>query len=164
MAKSGFAPRVSGFASWEQDNPALFSGGSNSWIGGIEVQFDLFTGGQKAAQLQRARAIQEKLAAMRQAMIDNVSVEVRKAWYDADAARQQLEVTRAAIRQSEESLRITQTRYEAGLTTITELLRSEESMRRTRTDYWQAVYGSQTSLANLEFAMGTLSEYSALVQ
>jgi hypothetical protein len=40
----------------------------------------------------------------------------------------------------------------------------EDSTRRTRTDYWQAVYSSQTSLANVEFAIGTLSEYSAVVQ
>lgn len=164
MAKSEFLPRVSAFAGWEQDNTRLLGGGSNNWTAGIDVQVDLFTGGQKSAQLQRARAMQEKLVALRQAATDNVRLEVRKAWFDADASRQQLEVARAAIKQSEENLRILQTRYESGLNTITDLLRVEDATRRTRTDYWQAVYGSQTSLANLEFAMGTLSEYSAVVQ
>ncbi len=164
MAKSAFAPRVSAFAGWEQDNPAMFSGGNNNWVSGVEVQVDLFTGGQKTAQLQRARAMEEKMAALRQAAIDNVRLEVRKAWYEADAARQQLAVARSAIAQSEESLRIHQTRYQSGLSTITDLLRAEESTRRTRTDYWQAVYGSQTSFANLELAMGTLSPASPVVQ
>ncbi len=164
MAKSEFLPRVSAFAGWEQDNPHFLGGGSNNWTAGIDVEFDVFTGGQKTAQLHRARAMEDKLAALRQAAIDNVRLEVRKAWYDADASRQQLEVARVAIKQSDENLRIIQTRYESGLNTITDLLRVEDSTRRTRTDYWQAVYGSQTSLADLEFAMGTLSEYSAVVQ
>jgi outer membrane protein TolC len=165
MAKSAFAPQVSAFASWEQDNPTLLAGGgNNNWVGGIEVQVDLFTGGQKTAQLQHARALQEKLAALRQAAADGVRLDVRKAWYDADASRQELEVARAAVSQSEESLRINQTRYQAGLTTITDLLRAEESTRRTRTDYWQAIYAFQTAFANLELAMGTLSEASALMR
>lgn len=164
MAKSDFLPRVSAFAGWEQDNPHLGGGGNNNWTAGIDVQIDLFTGGQKRAQLERARAMQDKLAALRQAETDNIRLEVRRAWYDADASRQQLAVARAAIKQSEENLRIIQTRYQSGLNTITDLLRVEDSTRRTRTDYWQSVYGSQTSLASLEFAMGTLSETSALVQ
>lgn len=164
MAKSEFLPRVSAFAGWEQDNPRFLGGGSNNWTAGVDVQIDLFTGGQKTAQVQRARAMQDKLTALRQAAMDNVRLEVRKAWYDADASRQQLAVARAAIEQSEENLRILQTRYESGLNTITDLLRVEESTRRTRTDYWQAVYGSQASVANLEFAMGSLSEYSAVAQ
>jgi outer membrane protein TolC len=164
MAKSEFLPRVSAFAGWEQDNSRFLGGGSNNWTAGVDVQIDLFAGGQKTAQIQRARAMQDKLTALRQAAMDNVRLEVRRAWYDADASRQQLAVARAAIKQSEENLRILQTRYESGLNTITDLLRVEESTRRTRTDYWQAVYGSQASVANLEFAMGTLSEYSAVVQ
>jgi outer membrane protein len=163
MAQSDFLPRVSAFAGWEQDNRRLLGGGGNNWTAGIDVSIDLFTGGQKTAQLQRARAMQDKLAALRQAAIDNIRLEVRKTWYDADSSRRQLEVARVAIKQSEENLRIVQTRYQSGLNTITDLLRVEDSTRRTRADYWQAVYGTQTSLANLEFAMGTLSEYSAVV-
>ncbi len=163
MAKSALAPRVSAFGGWEQDNPAMFSGGSNNWTAGIELQFDLFTGGQKSAQLQQARATSEKLAALQRAAADEVRIEVHKAWFEADTLRQQIAVMQAAVAQTEEGLRITQTRYQSGLSTITELLRAEESRRRTQTEYWQTLCGFQTALANLELATGTLSPGSSVV-
>ncbi len=163
MAKSALAPRVSAFAGWEQDNASMLSGGSNNWTAGLELQFDLFTGGHKSAQLQQARATGEKLAALQRAAADEVRIEVRKAWFEADTLRQQIAVMRAAVAQTEEGLRITQTRYQSGLSTITELLRAEESRRRTQTEYWQTLCGYQTALANLDLATGTLSPGSAVV-
>ena len=71
---------------------------------------------------------------------DGIQLEVRRAYYDVDAARQQIEVARAAIAAAQESLRINQNRYESGLSTISDLLAAEEAARRTQTDYWEAVY------------------------
>ena len=53
---------------------------------------------------------------------DAVRLEVRRAYYDLDAARQQVDVARAAIAEAQESLRINQDRYDCGLSTITDLL------------------------------------------
>jgi len=50
MARSSFGPRVNAFAGWEMDNPTFVAGGGgNNWLGGIEVQFDIFQGGAKRA-------------------------------------------------------------------------------------------------------------------
>ncbi len=100
---------------------------------------------------------------MKQAATDAVRLEVRRAYYNVDASRQQLEVARAAIAQAQESLRINQDRYDGGLTTITDLLGSEEAARRSQTDYWETVYQFHTSYANLELASGTLSPQSPVV-
>jgi len=145
-------------------SPTLFAGGGgSSWLGGIEVQFDIFQGGAKRAQLSRERALQEKAIAMKQASTDAVRLEVRRAYYDFDANRQQVEVARAAISQAQESLRMNQDRYDGGLTTITDLLGTEDAARRTQNDYWQALYRLHTSYANLELATGTLNPQSPVV-
>jgi len=146
MAKAAFGPRLSAYAQWEADNPTFLAGG-----------------GQKTAELVRAKALEERVTALQQAAADGVRLEVRKAYYDADAARQTIEVARAAIRQAEESQRITQDRYSAGLATLTDLLRAEEAARNSRTNYWQAVYGYQTAYAGLELAMGQLTVNSSVV-
>ncbi len=152
-ATSSFGPRVNAFAGWEMDNPTIVAGGGgNNWLGGIEVQFDIFQGGAKRAELSRQRALEEKVVAMKQAASDAVRLEVRRAYYETDANRQQIEVARAAIAQAQESLRINQDRYESGLTTITDLLGAEDASRRSQTDYWEAVYRFQTSYTNLELA------------
>jgi outer membrane protein TolC len=164
IAKSSFGPRLNAFAGWEMDNPTfLAGGGGNNWLGGIELQIDLFQGGTKRAALSRERANAEKIVALKQAATDAVRLEVRQAYYDQDASRQQVEVARTSITQAKESLRIDQDRYDSGLLTITDLLGAEEAARRTQADYWQAIYQFHISYANLELASGTLNLQSAVV-
>ncbi|HUO17161.1 MAG TPA: TolC family protein [Verrucomicrobiae bacterium] len=164
IAKSSFGPRLNAFAGWGMDNPTfLAGGGGTNWLGGIELQIDLFQGGSKRAELSRARANTEKIAALKQAAGDAVRLEVRQAYFDQDASSQQVEVARTAIAEAEESLRINQDRYDSGLLTITDLLGAEEAARRTQADYWQAVYQFHISYANLELACGTLNLQSAVV-
>jgi outer membrane protein TolC len=146
------------------DNPTfLAGGGGNNWVGGLELKIDLFQGGAKRAELSRQRALEDKAAAMRQAAMDRVRLEVRRAYYDVDANRQQLDVTRASITQAQHSLRINQDRYETGLITITDLLSAEEAALHSQTDYWEAVCRLRTSYAGLELATGTLNPQSPAV-
>jgi outer membrane protein len=164
MAKSAFGPRVNAYAGWEADNPTLFAGGGgNNWTAGIEVQFDLFRGGAKRAELSHERAMEERVSAAKQAATDAIRLEVRRAYYDLDVARQQVDVARAMIAEANESLRINQVRYDSGLSTITDLLAAEEAARRSQTDYWEAIYRYHTGYANLELASGTLSPRSPVV-
>jgi outer membrane protein TolC len=164
IAKSSFGPRVNAFASWELDNPTLAAGGGGSnWMGGIEMQFDIFQGGAKRAELFRQRALEDKITALMQAASDAVRLEVRRAYYDVDASRQLVEVARVAIAQAQESLRINRDRYDSGLTTITDVLGAEEAARRSQSDYWEAVYRFYSSYAELELASGTLSAQSTVV-
>lgn len=164
MAKASFGPQVNAIAGWELDNPTfLAGGGGNNWLAGIEVKLDLFQGGAKRAELSRQRALEEKASALKQAAADMVRLEVRRAHFETEASRQQVEVAQAAIAQAKESLRIHQDRYESGLTTMTDLLSAEEDTRRSQTDYWDAIYRFQISYANLELATGSLNPQSPVV-
>jgi outer membrane protein len=164
IAKSAFGPRVNAFWGWEADNPTLLAGGGgNNWLAGIEIQFDLFEGGAKRARLSHERAIQEKVAAVKEMAADATRLEVRRAYYDLDSAHQQVEVARTTIAEAQESLRINQDRYDCGLSTITDLLSAEEAARRSQTDYWEALYRYHTGYANLELASGTLTPQSPVV-
>lgn len=100
---------------------------------------------------------------MRNAFRDEIRLEVRRAYYEYDAACQQVEVARGAIAQADESLRINQNRYEGGLSTVSDLLSIEEAAHRAKADYWQAVYRVQTSYAAVELATGTLTPTSPVV-
>jgi len=127
------------------------------------LQFDLFNGDSKRANLAMQKAMQEKATAMLDSYRDKIRLQVRKAYYDYSAAQQQAGVARVAVGQAEESLRINQNRYDGGLTTISDLLRVHESTQRAKADYWQAVYRVQTSYAGVELATGTLSASSPVV-
>src|SRR5271157_791703 len=163
MAKAAFGPRVNAFGSWEEDSHSVGWTGANNWVAGAEVQFDLFAGGSKRAALSREKAMQERAAAGYAGFQDAVRLEVRQAYYQLDAAQQQVKVARGAIAQAEESLRINQNRYEGGLSTVTDILRVEEAAHRAKADYWQAVYRMNASFAGVELAAGTLNVDSPAV-
>jgi outer membrane protein len=163
IAKASFGPKISAFGSWQLDNAAFADNGNHNWIAGAELQIDLFSGGRKLAAVSRERAMLERANAMKQAATDNARLEVRQAFYNYDAARQMLEVSRASIAQAEESLRINQNRYDTGLITITDLLRTEDAARASRTNYWNSVFDYETSYAALELASGTLNSQSPVV-
>ena len=163
-AKSGFGPRVKAFANWEADNPTFLSGGGgNNWTAGVEISFDLFDGGARRAELAHEQALQDKIAANRDQQIDAIQFQVRHAYYDLDSALQQIRVTQSSIAESQESLRLDQNRYGAGLLTITDLLGAEDTARRAQTDYLEALYRYYTGYAYLELASGTLSIQSPVV-
>jgi outer membrane protein len=163
-AKAAFGPRLTAIADWEADNARFAGGGGNNWLAGLEIQFDLFDGGEKRARLHRERATKNRVDALHDAALSGIRLEVRKAYLDYDAARQQVEVARAAVGQAQESLRIGQNRYEAGLSTITDLLRMQEASVRAQTDYSQAIYRLRISYASLELATGTLDVNSLVVK
>jgi outer membrane protein TolC len=72
-------------------------------------------------------------------------------------AQQSMETAHAAVEQATESLRIVRNRYDAGLATITDLLRAEDAEKQSQTNYWRAVYGNTVAYAQLLFATGTLT-------
>jgi outer membrane protein len=163
IAKAAFGPRVNAFGSWEEDSHAVGWTGANNWVAGAEVQFDLFDGGSKRAALAREKAMQERAAAGYAGFQDAVRLQVRQAYYQFDAAQQQVKVARSAIAQADESLRINRNRYEGGLNTVSDMLQVEEAAHRAKADYWQAVYRLNSSYAGVELATGTLSVDSPAV-
>lgn len=162
-AKSSMGPRVNVFAGSQLDNINPFGNGGSNWSAGAELQFDIFSGGQKSARLAREHAKLEQTQAMKQVAQDNIRLDVRRAWYDFDSARRSVEVNRAAAAQAEEALRIVNNRYQAGMTTITEMLRAEDSNRAARINYWESLYQMGVSHAALDLAMGVLNSQSPVV-
>jgi outer membrane protein TolC len=80
------------------------------------------------------------------------------------AAQERIEVATAAVAQAEESLRITKNRYEAGLATVTDLLRNETALMQAKTRRLAAVYDQRVAAASLELATGILSENSDVLK
>lgn len=72
-----------------------------------------------------------------------------------------LATARAAMDQSAESLRILRNRYNAGLATMTDLLRAEDAERQSQNDYWHAAYTNTVAYAGLLYATGQLTPDSA---
>jgi outer membrane protein TolC len=79
------------------------------------------------------------------------------------SAGQRIEVAKAAVAEAEESLRITQNRYQAGMSNVTDLLRTETAALETRTRYLAAVHDQRIAATMLELAAGHLSAESEVL-
>lgn len=152
-----FLPLVSGYGTWEMDNPSLHDYGGNNWSTGITLSWNLFAGGGDAAQLQAARHRLEQKRRQVLAMESSMALEIRRALIQLRTAEQQVRAAQAAEAQSEEGLRILQNRYDAGLATMTDLLSAETARSGARTNLAEAIYRHRLSCAQIEYTAGILN-------
>jgi outer membrane protein len=155
-----FMPAVSGYATWEADNPSPSSYGGNNWSAGITLRWNLFSGGSDTARLEAARQRLEQKRRQMTAMESAMALEIRKALILYRAAEQQVLAAQVAEAQSEESLRILKNRYDAGLATMTDLLSAESARSSSRTGLAEAIYRQRIGYAQVEFSSGILSPTS----
>ena len=159
-AKSDFGPRVSAYGNWEEDRTSFAGSGGNNWVAGVQISVDILPIG-KRTQLARESAAKQKIDAQVAATEHHLRFEVSQAHIHRQTAALQLETARTAMDQSAESLRILKNRYNAGLATITDLLRAEDAERQSQTNYWHAVYGNAMAYSELLYATGTLTPDAA---
>lgn len=160
IARSEFLPQIGVYGSWEADSQTLADRGGNNWVVGARLHFNLFRGRNDKAQLEEAKANLERSMAMNNYVSAAVRLQVKQVALDLDNTRQRIDVTKSAIAQAEETLRIVQNRYGAGLTTVTELLRAQTDLTQARSAYFQALYDHRIAKANTELASGILTEQS----
>jgi outer membrane protein len=155
-----FLPVVTGYSTWEADDPSLSQYGGNNWSAGISLRWNLFAGGSDAAQLDAARKRLEQKRRQISAMESAMAFEIRRAIVQYHTAEQQVTAAQAAEAQSEEGLRILKNRYDAGLATMTDLLSAEVLRSNARTNLAEAIYRHRLSYAQVEFAAGILAPAS----
>jgi outer membrane protein len=125
-ARAGLLPTVAAQAGWEFNGSTLGTQES-SWLVGAEVRLNLFKGFADSARMTEAGHAQTRAAAGRERVERRIEVEVRAALAQVEAARAREEAGRTALTQARESQRIIRDRYEAGLATVTDILRAAEA-------------------------------------
>jgi len=163
IAVAGYWPQVTFEGIVETDTQNFFSKGGANWFTAVTLRWELWNGGKTKARVEQARFAESRAEAMRKHADSAIHLEIRKAYLDLSAAAQRVEVASAAAAEAEEAHRIIQNRHQAGLITVTELLRSEVALAAARMRRLAAVYDHRVAAAALEHAAGTLAADSAAV-
>jgi outer membrane protein TolC len=164
MARAEFLPTVNAFSSWEEDNQTFLDRGGNNWTLGASLNFNLFDGGANRARLAAAHYRETQAQAQFAQMTASVKLQVREAYLNLMTAQQRVDVLRQSQSKADESLRIIQNRYEAGLATITDLLQVETAQTNAQKNFVNALFDCRLSYAALELATGELAPDSPAVQ
>ena len=162
-ARSSLLPQVSIHTAFEADRQRFYDRGGANWLASVELHWNLFNGFGDKARIEERNSLLKRSQADEERTGSAIRLQVRRAFADLRAAEQRIEVAKASVAEAEESLRITQNRYEAGISTITDLLRTETAVLDARTRHLTAVHDQRIAAAMLEMAAGRLTADSEVL-
>jgi len=145
--------QLSGGYSYTQNKYQVYE---DVWSATVGLRWDIFDGGisrhNAGALMQKAEAVSE----VREDTASLISLQVRQACLDVDESFKRIEVTREALSQSEENLRVAKDRYREGVGTNTEVLDAETLRTKSYSNYYSAVYDAILAKIWLKYVTGEL--------
>ena len=162
-ARGNLLPQVTLHGAFEADRQRFYDRGGANWLVSIGLRWNLFNGFGDKARIEESQAALRRSTAEQERAGSAIRLQVRRAWAELRAAQQRIGTATAAEAEAQESLRISQNRYEAGLNTVTDLLHVETALLETRTRSLAAVHDQRIAAAMLELAAGTLSTESEVL-
>lgn len=126
-----------------------------NWSVVMGINLNLFSGGSTKAEVSKARYRKEQLLDQRNKLVDDIRLEVEKNYLDIKNAIEKIQLTKDAVAQAEENLRINKIRYEEGIGTATDVLDAITLLTTAETNYYRAVYELRRAEAGFRYAMGT---------
>src|ERR1019366_6909211 len=113
-ARSSLLPQVAAKAVFEADRQRFYDRGGDNWLISIGLRWNLFNGFSDKARIEESKSALRQSEAEQDRASSAIRLQVRRAYADLRAAQQRIDVTKASVTEAEESLRITQNRYETG--------------------------------------------------
>ena len=162
-ARSAMLPQVTLHGAFEADRQDFYDKGGANWLVSLGLRWNVFNGGADKAKIEETKSLLERSRAEQRQVGSGIRLQVRRAWADLRAAEQRIEVAKASVEEAEESLRITKNRYEAGMSNVTDLLRTETAVLDARTRYLAAIHDQRIAATMLEMAAGRLTADSEVL-
>jgi len=120
----------------------------------LGIRVNLFDGFASQAVHNKAVKERSKQQGTLRMAEQHAQLEIATARNDASVAKGRITASEAAIKQSEENLRINRERYQERVGTASEVLDAQTLVTQTKTDYYRALYDFQTATARLQNALG----------
>lgn len=162
-ARSALLPQVVLHGAFEADRQDFYDKGGANWLVSLGLHWNLFNGGADKAKIEESKSLLEQSRADQEHTDSVIRLQVRRAYADLRAAEQRIEVAKASVEEAEESLRITKNRYEAGMSNVTDLLRTETAVLDARTRYLAAIHDQRLAATMLQMAAGRLTPDSEVL-
>ncbi len=153
--RSSTKPHLSltGSYAYQQNKYQLYE---DVWSAILGLRWDLFDGG---VARHNANALVQKAESLNKLRSDTASVialQVRQAYLDTQETLKRIDVTRDAITQAEENLKVVRNRYREGVGTHTEVLEAESLRTKSYNNFYNATYDAILAKIRLHHAVGDL--------
>jgi len=158
-AISGYLPTITGFARFTDaegtsgDTISFFQE-SQTKSYGLQINYGIFDGFLREQRVTQAKVVRNNVRAQlndaRYLAVSNI----KTAYLDIVQLREQKIVSKENVEAATEDMKITQERYNLGAASILDLLKAQESLKQAQVQLIQADFDLNTSVAELENAMG----------
>jgi outer membrane protein TolC len=155
VARADFAPRIVAEGYLNDFQQASPRGHANLGLGFIKLEWGLFEGGKRVAELRVADSHIREAMAEAESIADTIAFQVNQAYRQMVAARKGIDRSRPAVDQAQETYRLVVARSRQGDATPAELTDAQTELTRAEQDYANAVYDYLTAVERLEYVMGT---------
>jgi outer membrane protein len=125
-----------------------------NWSLTAGINLNLFSGGSTKAEVLKIKQQRLKLFGQRDKLIDEVKLEVEKYILDLKTASEKITVTKDAVGQAEENLRINRVRYGEGVGTATEVLDAVTLLTIAETNLYRSLYDFRRAEAGFIYSIG----------
>ena len=127
---------------------------ANRWEANAVLSWTFWEWGKTLNAVKEKESFKRQLDQTKKALIDNISLEIKKAVLDIDETDKNIPTTTKAVEQAEENLRVSEERYKAQVTTMNEVLDAQTLLTQARVNYYRALYGHNLAKARLRRAIG----------
>lgn len=162
VARAGLLPEVSVFGSYGVNRSLQsreFDDGLDGWTVGVRSSWDIFDGKRTKGRMLQAKSQYEQARLTYEEALLGVEVEVRRALSNLREAAELAVASGKVISQAEESLRLAESRYDAGGATQLDILQTRVSLTLARTNQLQAYHSYEVAVAEARRAIGVADPF-----
>lgn len=149
--KMSFLPRLNAFGSYELYDNRIFRGDANGYLFGAQLSWDILQGTKRFGKSQKSKAAFEKSKIEYKQYVAQSQLELNKAQRMLQDAKNKLQLTKLAMQQSKESLRIRTNRFKQGLEKTSDLLTTEVQYAQKQLEYYATIFQHNYALAYVQF-------------
>ena len=139
-ARSNLLPQVGVHAAFEADRQRFYDRGGANWLVSIGLRWNLFNGFSDKARIEESKFALRAARPSRSAPVPPSGCRSAARTPICAPPSSASRWRKASVAEAEESLRITQNRYEAGMSNVTDLLRTETAVLEARTRHLAAIH------------------------
>jgi outer membrane protein TolC len=154
VARADFAPRIVAEGSLIDFQQSAPRGHADLALGYIKVEWALFEGGKRAAELHLADSKVRAAVAQAETVADTIAFQVTEAYRHLVTTRLAIDRTRPAVEQAEENYRLVRARAKQGDATSSEITDAESTLTRAQQASLNSIHDYLIALVRLQHAMG----------
>jgi outer membrane protein len=155
LAYAGYKPKVNLTGAYTgagiDYNPSDWN---KSWSLTLGITGNFFDGFKTPAAVAQAKDTEEKTMLTDSYTRDNIRLAVQRSLQDLRGDLATIFASQANIDLSKENLRLTQARFNAGMSTTMDIMDAELALDKASTNYYSGISAYLTALANLDLAVG----------